>query len=391
MGYGAQPRRLDSRDSVEAMDYRFRTVRDSTLRRDLGSDYEELQKALKAYLHKSALVLAGGIVEAVLINYLRVIGYRHGPKKTDPDRMSLEDLISACRSEGALSQETAALCTVMRGYRNLVHPGRILREGESPDHARAEVAAKAVERVLEDVHNRIRKRPEWAAERVLEEFDWPPPLKRTVEKKIGQLPEADLIRLLVDVLPNRAAEASCNDDEVTLDGCDKCFWAAFKLASPEARTKAAAATLGVIEATAPYNSSGLIGALFSAELLPYLDCVNRDVLISYVVDELDGRVRNGHWMRVAGLGSFLSESDVPAFIEALARGVVRGDDRLRSFVKKAIVDEAKAMSDECRRLALIHLDKLIESLRRKGKGEGAARLSEVRFQIEPLRDEDIPR
>ena len=183
----------------------FDTVRDRRLRRTLESDYRELQLALLNGLSKASLVLAGGIVEAVLVDFLLVVGYR-STRGTDPTDMQLAELIRAGTDEGALSQETASLCHVLKQYRNLIHPGRLAREGESVDLSQAEVAEKLVQRVVTDVGRRASARPEWAADHVLEAVTIACGDPAVIDRKLTALSASELERLLVAVIPDCFAE-----------------------------------------------------------------------------------------------------------------------------------------------------------------------------------------
>src|SRR5947209_3270960 len=121
----------------------FGFVTDDDLRASLDADYAELTKAVSGGLWKSAHVLAGSIIEAVLIDYLLAV--RH--KNLGDDELLKFDLgkaITACRDEGILTEETVNLCTVVRQYRNLIHPGRVKRLSVEVDEQRATVAFSLV-------------------------------------------------------------------------------------------------------------------------------------------------------------------------------------------------------------------------------------------------------
>ena len=96
------------------------------------------------------LVLAGSITEGLLLNYLEVIG--HCPPKGQTTReISLGAMLKACVDAGDLSTDAERLCGVLKEYRDLVHPGRVLRERPKPDSSQRDVAKQAVERVASDM------------------------------------------------------------------------------------------------------------------------------------------------------------------------------------------------------------------------------------------------
>src|SRR2546429_1304835 len=98
----------------------FDFINGEDFRLSLESDYQELNSAMQAKAWKAVHVLAGSIIEAILIDYLIASEYQ---KKSsfDPLKMTLAEAISACRQEHVLSEKTEHLSHVVRSYRNLIH------------------------------------------------------------------------------------------------------------------------------------------------------------------------------------------------------------------------------------------------------------------------------
>jgi len=95
-------------------------------------------------------VLAGSIIEAILIDYLIASGYR---STSSPEllKMGLAEAITACRSEKVLSERTEHLSHVIRSYRNLIHPGRSVRLGETATENGAKIVQALVEIIVEEI------------------------------------------------------------------------------------------------------------------------------------------------------------------------------------------------------------------------------------------------
>src|SRR5690349_13104685 len=111
---------------------------------------------------KTVHVLAGSIIEAVLVDYLiatrdPVKSSRHASQK-DPMQMMLGELIVVCKDEGILSLRSAELSTVVKDYRNLIHPGRVVRLQETVDEQGAKVAEALVEMIVKDVESTKRQK-----------------------------------------------------------------------------------------------------------------------------------------------------------------------------------------------------------------------------------------
>ncbi len=136
----------DQQPTPAFLDY----ITDEAFRRSLVSDYREMTAAIGTESWKAVLVLAGSLVEAILVDCL------HG-RTTDPVKRSeilkydLGKAIPACKAAGILNDEAESLCTVARKFRNLIHPGRLVRMDQEVTRARGMVAANVVQVVAEAV------------------------------------------------------------------------------------------------------------------------------------------------------------------------------------------------------------------------------------------------
>jgi len=116
----------------------------------LASDQKELQSCLECGAWKAAVVLAGSIVEAVLVDYLVSLDY-DGKGKPDALEMSLYDVIKTCYEAKILSDKAKDLTSVIRQYRNLIHPGRAIRLRESVGQPEAQSAQALLEIIVAEV------------------------------------------------------------------------------------------------------------------------------------------------------------------------------------------------------------------------------------------------
>lgn len=99
----------------------FDFITEKDLRLSLEDDYAEMQKCVEGSAWKSVQVLAGSIVEALLVDYLAATP---NPTRTPNNalRMDLADAIAICRTEKVLSdliqegQTDAPLFTLLYGW-----------------------------------------------------------------------------------------------------------------------------------------------------------------------------------------------------------------------------------------------------------------------------------
>ena len=118
-------------------------ITDESFRQSLMSEYREMTAAAGTESWKAVLVLAGSLVEAILVDYL--YGKTADTTKREAIlKYDLGDAIRECKTAKVLDEDTEPLCTVVRKYRNLIHPGRVVRSGQEITRERGVVAMSLV-------------------------------------------------------------------------------------------------------------------------------------------------------------------------------------------------------------------------------------------------------
>ncbi len=157
-------------------------VADAQLRRSLRQDLSAARSALERGDFKSATVLAGAVLEALLLDVLvqfsveernealkRWHGRSRRPGERVPDRLPevldrwrLVDFIWVARCLEVISEEAAAAADVARDYRNLIHPGK-LRMHVPADEGTGHSSFGAALRVAAELDRRRSAKPAGAA------------------------------------------------------------------------------------------------------------------------------------------------------------------------------------------------------------------------------------
>ena len=136
----------------------FDFISEQKLRDSLILDYKEVLTCLKRKAYKAAVVLSGGIVEAILINralylpndkknkiekiYLELTG-----KKEQIEKMELSPLIRTLSSLGVITSPQAGRSDVLRDYRNLIHP---YKKGGRPTKSDAQNVKKLLDDLIKE-------------------------------------------------------------------------------------------------------------------------------------------------------------------------------------------------------------------------------------------------
>ena len=97
-----------------------------------------------------ATVFAGAALEALLLWALKQVSLTNAPKRP-LDQLHLTDLIGLAVSNGVIDTGTEQQAGLAKDARNLVHPGRALRSGNSCNKATALAALAAVYRLIEQL------------------------------------------------------------------------------------------------------------------------------------------------------------------------------------------------------------------------------------------------
>jgi hypothetical protein len=134
-------------------------IADVDLRAALRQDIADATRAFADAEWKGATVLAGSIIEALLLWAIAT-----GPKadilkaqaaakanNSDPNRWDLAQFILGARAIGAITPETETAAGLAREFRNLIHPGRSERLKQKCDRGTAYLALGALDRVVTDV------------------------------------------------------------------------------------------------------------------------------------------------------------------------------------------------------------------------------------------------
>lgn len=140
-------------------------IQDQELRENLRKDISATNAALSNGEWKAATVLAGSIVEALLL-----WGLQQRPKdvsaavtellanqtiKRNPgttlQEWTLPSYIEVAAHLNVISSNTAAQARLAKDFRNLIHPGRAERLGQTCNRGTALSAVAAVEHVIQDL------------------------------------------------------------------------------------------------------------------------------------------------------------------------------------------------------------------------------------------------
>jgi hypothetical protein len=153
----------DEAASADTASLKF--IKDKAFRETLRLDISGATRALNNREWKAATVLAGSIIEALLLWKLRTkstaartaadqlvkTGVLSRKPDTNLDRWVLHELIEVAAYLNIIESTTAAGARLARDFRNLIHPGKAIRTGLQATLGGAQVALGALDFVIQDL------------------------------------------------------------------------------------------------------------------------------------------------------------------------------------------------------------------------------------------------
>ncbi len=141
----------------------FGFVQDPLLRDQLTSDWGEVERVRGAKAWKSCVILCGGILEGMLLDVLKrdeqqarsAYQKKKGKEVPDLDQWDLVDLVNVAKDLGVLSKSAEYLGHGLREFRNLIHPGKQVREKVSLTQEEAEIAYNVVKVCLREFSSKF--------------------------------------------------------------------------------------------------------------------------------------------------------------------------------------------------------------------------------------------
>lgn len=331
----------------------FDYITDKAFRTALERDYREMNQSLDCESWKSVQVLAGSIVETLLIDYLTATP--NASRNKDPLRMDLSAAIEVCKTEGVLSNRTADLCSVVRSYRNLIHPGRVVRLNEpAPNKNSASVAAALVQIISEEVSEARRKTAGLTAEQILAKIRTDENARLILKHLLSEANEHQKERLLLELIPTSHRQVHDIDHETAWEEARRLassYRVVFEAVSVDVRRKAVGDFVRILKQEDGQSVSWFSRTFFVSSDIQYVEATSEPLVREY----LFGRIGTMHSLEtlplVEGITPYLPVSDVERWLTpfVMCHTSARVDEERRSAVffafSSACFDMPAAFSD----------------------------------------------
>lgn len=177
----------------------FDFISDDNFRKILERDYKELHKCIDSESDKSVLILSGSIIESILTEFFS----SYPIDGTDPKKIleyDLFKLLELAYENKLISKSTKELSTVIKNYRNLIHPGREIRKKETFDHDTALVAKSVLNIILKEVRFNYVKRVGYSSSDIIKKLENDAVSVSIFEKIIENLNKREKNKLFIELI-----------------------------------------------------------------------------------------------------------------------------------------------------------------------------------------------
>ncbi len=321
---------------------KFDFITDETLRESLQKDNNEVVLCFDHEAWKSVHVLVGSIIEALLVDFLTSSGYQP-PNKEDILKLDLGKLIDACKTQGALSDKTRELSVVVKTYRNLIHPGRLLRLKEKVDRNSATVAKALLDMIVEEISQIKTKQYGYTAEQILSKIEIDPSCVSILPHILKDTKEHEIERLLLKLIPDRYLRINSYpqldyDDMTTLERLAKCFRIVFDGAPNDIKIRATQKFVSILKEAEHHTVLAYEENLFRASDLVYVPTKDGAIVKQHLLTRLEEKRSEKLIAALYGIELLITELEVQNVVDSLVKEIVYGKvDSLKSGSKDLIV------------------------------------------------------
>jgi hypothetical protein len=327
----------------------FDFVTREDFRASLESDYGELRSSFENRNWKAAHVLAGSIIEAILVDSL-LADPQPGDSEAAMLKLELAPAIDTCARRGILTQRTVHLSEVIRDYRNLIHPGRTIRLKDAPTEEGAQAAMALLTMVAKEVSKKRAEVYGLTAQQVATKIEQDPATVMTVAPfMFRQLKGAELERLLLTVLPEQnyrlLTKAPSDLAAVVRPAISQCFRYMFDQAPYPLRQQVTRRYVEILQNESGDYREAYEASFFRALDLEYLEGEERDLVGKHIWALIESPGTDA--LKTAeGIGKFIPLDRIADRTEVLVRKWLSVAEPYRPEVHSWLSDEYCRMPDD---------------------------------------------
>jgi hypothetical protein len=369
----------------------FDFITDEDFKTSLEKDFKEMSLCIQTGAYKAAVVIAGSIIEAILIDYVIA---ENVLEREDALKLDFGRVLTLCKDKKIISEKTSDLSSVIKGYRNLIHPGRAVRLNENVDKDSAEVSKALVNIVLGEVEKLKKENYGYTAEQIIAKIRNDSNASSILDILIKKTNSKELERLMLKHLPNAYLEETRLEDDPWGASPERqyvtptlimCFRKSFSCASDKLKKKVAAWFAQIIREEGDIVISSYGTAFFGAMYMDLMDPEDAELVKHHILGQMKNNMSNLILENLYGFGPFLTKSDAEAFIDPLVRYVCRDNDEFNDekSVKSFLEFETsfENFDLDLKKSLRKRLDQWENTFTSRGQGEKAEKVKKLKDSV----------
>lgn len=362
----------------------FEHIISEDLRSSLEEDFKEMTVCSKNEAWKATHVLAGSIIEAVLIDYLVSEKYI-----THEEGLALDfgKALTLCKDKKIISPKTSDLSSVVKEYRNLIHPGRMIRLKEKVTKDTATVALALVDIITSEISKKRLEKYGYTAEQIITKVERDPSATTILSYILRDVNPKEIEKLLTKAIPENYLQYDDIEDEQRpshiLSALSSCYRLAFDHANEEIKKKATEQFVSVLKEDSQYKIYVYETKFFRSPDIKYLSPHNADMVKKHLLSRFKKEPKMEMLTILTGIGRHIKQKELEEFIDsAIIMYITPSLGRSKEKVLEFINQECDTMDKRLRKYVITRLDAWIKHLNRQNNPTGASSVKELKSILE---------
>lgn len=361
----------------------FDFMTDEEFRTSLLSDYQELQICIKNECWKAAHVLAGSIIEAILIDYLRFVKV----EGVDVLKLDLGKAIEICKRNDIISEKVEQLAVAVKLFRNLIHPGRQIRLNEKIGQNSANIALALANLIADEISENRKKNFGYTAEQIVTKLAKDVSSISIIEIILKEMHENEIERLLIKVIPENYFEFMTDESVFgTLDELLKeTFHISFNRASETTRANVANRFVKILKEESGYYIFEYEKAFFRGWHLQYLSESDQKLVKKHLLDKLADNPTVEFINSLEGIGNHLIKNEIFDFTKCLVSYILGNkSNKVKKDAMGILIFEISIMNDDYQKRVIRQLERIENGLRNKQQLKKSGIINSIRSDIQSV-------
>ncbi len=370
---------------------KFNFISDDAFRNVLVRDYGELHTAIERNAWKSAIVLAGSIVEAVLTDHLIEIDDGKDPKNS-PLNMTLGQLLDVCKKAKVISSRTANLAEVLKDYRNLIHPGKEIRSKDTPNAEIANVASSLLEIILTEVSQRRERSKGFTANQFISKIELDTAAAAVAAHLINRMAAKEVEKLLDHLIIENFFRLSDPIEPIEApdffkltakrDALAKAYRIILDHAPEQKKISVLEKVPNIIQEYSEDYVRDYLENFFLCKNLSYYNEKDKFFIIDYILEMLNNDISDRTIECCGELFSHIPSKQIRSFIDCFMKSLNKEVRPTHARLERFLIDEGDKLEPDEKVLFIKRINDWRSHWDQKGQSINANLAKDVAFYLE---------